>query len=159
MSDFLLLIHDFMKAAFVLGVLVLVATWPRRALAAGAKARLGSALLTAQVGASAACYAGSPKNEVASLDVDRDLPNKSQWAVGRISHLDTDEPAADCRRPGRVFRACDDLWMERNSFDPIANVDGTMMMDDDMDVNGNIFGMTESQFDSWDSNDMSSMFD
>lgn len=159
MSDFLFLIHDFMKVAFALGVLVLVATWPRRALAAGVEVRLGSALLTAQVGALAACYAGLPKNEVASLDVDGDLPNKSQWAVGRIIHLDTDEPESDYRRPGRVFRACEDSWMERNSFDPIANIDGTMMMDGDMDVNGNIFGMTESQFDSWDSNDMSSMFD
>ena len=51
-----------------------------------------------------------------------------------------------------------DQWMEPDRFEPMVNIDGTMMLGD-FDVNGNMYGVTDSHFDSWDSNDASSMFD
>ena len=44
MSDLFLLIHGLMKIGLVIGVMVLVATWPRRSSAAGTVVRHGGLL-------------------------------------------------------------------------------------------------------------------
>ena len=116
MSDALLLIHGLMKIALFIGVMVLVATAPSLADAAGHGPQ--TAMQFAELG----------------------LDDEPSWPRRMLNDHGNDQ------------------WMEPDLFEPMVNIDSTMMLGD-FDVNGNMYGVTDSHFDSWDSNDASSMFD
>ena len=77
-----------------------------------------------------------------------------------ISLLGADEPETDFLWPDPVSQTHEDRWMDSDSarFEPLFNIDGTMMLGD-FDTNGNVYGVTDSHFDSWDSTTTSSMWD
>ena len=157
MSD-LFLIHGLMKVGLVIGVMVLIATWPGRTSATSAVARQAGLLFAGLVGASTVNrFVGTAKG-VTGYDLDTDSFTEQSVAMEHINLLDTGEPEADSSWPEYVSRAQEDRWMESDSFEPIVNIDGAMMLGD-FDVNGNMYGVTDTHFDSWDSNDASSMFD
>ena len=159
MSD-LLLIHNLMKIGLVVGVMVLVATWPRRSSAAKAVVQQGSLLFAGLVGTSTANRYVRIAENAADHEFDGHSFAETGAAMGHIRLLDTDESETDSSWPDPVFRTYEDRWMDLDSdtFQPLVNIDGTMMLGD-FDANGNVYGVTDSHFDSWDSTATSSMWD
>lgn len=158
MSDVLLLIHGLMKAGLVVGVMVLVTTWPVRSSAAGLVVQQGGLLLAGLYGASAATRCARTTESVTEHEVDDSIA-KSGAALEPISLLDAYEPEAGYARPGTVSRIAEDGWdSDFDRFEPICNTDGTMMVGD-FDTNGNMYGVTDSHFDAWHSTTTSSMWD
>ena len=159
MSDLLLLIHGLMKIALVMGVMVLVATWPRRRTAAGTAVQQGGLLFAGLVGASTA---NRYVHTTASATV-REFDDDSFAGTGALieltSPLATIESETDSVWPDHVSLTHEDRWVDSDSdrFEPAFNIDGTMMLGD-FDANGNMYGVTDSHFDSWDSA-ASSMWD
>ncbi len=158
MSD-LLLIHGLMKLALLVGVMVLVATWPGRSSAAGTVVRHGSLLFAGLVGALTANRYVHIAESASAHDFDDDAFAETGAAMKRLSLLGADEQETDFPWPDPVSRTHKDRWMDSDStrFEPLSNIDGTMMLGD-FDANGNMYGVTDSHFDSWDSA-ASSMWD
>lgn len=160
MSDLLLLIHGLMKIGLVIGVMVLVATWPRRSSAAGTVVRHGGLLFAALVGASTANRYVRTAESATDREFDDDPFAEMGAVMKHISLLGADEPETDFLWPDPVSQTHEDRWMDSDSarFEPLFNIDGTMMLGD-FDTNGNVYGVTDSHFDSWDSTTTSSMWD
>lgn len=160
MSDLLLLIHGLMKLALVIGVMVLVATWPGRSSAAKAVVQQGGLLFAGLVGASTANRYVRTAEGAADHQFDGHSFAETGAAMEHIRLLETDESETDSSWRDPVSRTHEDRWMDSDSdrFQPLVNIDGTMMLDD-FDANGNVYGVTDSHFDSWDSTATSSMWD
>ena len=159
MSDLLFLIHDLMKIGLVIGVTALVATWPGRSSAAGAVAHLGGLLFAGLVGTSTASRYVRTAEGATDHDCD-DSFAQAGTAMKHISLLATNEPDADSPWPDPVSCSHEDQWIDSDSdkFEPLFNIDGTMMLGD-FDMNGNMYGVTDSHFNSWDSTTASSIWD
>lgn len=143
MNDLLLIVHGLMKLGLVIGVLVLVATWPGRSSAAGSVIQQGGLLFAGLVGAATA------NSYVRTAE--------ACTATGSVSLLDS-EPEADSPWPDPVSATHEDRDSDADAFKPMFNIDGAMMMGD-FDVNGHPWGVTDSLCDSCDSTTSWSMWD
>ena len=152
MDDLLLLIDGLMKVALVVGIMVLVATAPSRAVTAAGQGLSGS-LFTGLVGASSAAHrnGGSMTDSFADDD---DLVDRSALEHPVFSDTETVDHEPDHWR----YDSNHVSMMEFDLFEHSTNIDGTPMAGC-CDINGNAYGITESHFeDSW-GGGMSSMFD
>lgn len=152
MDDLLLLIDGLMKVALVVGIMVLVATAPSRAVTA-ADQGLSGPLFTGLVGASSAAHrnGGSMTDSFADDD---DLVDRSALEHPVFSDMETVDHEPDHWR----YDSNHVSMMEFDLFEHSTNIDGTPMAGC-CDINGNAYGITESHFeDSW-GGGMSSMFD
>jgi hypothetical protein len=68
------------------------------------------------------------------------------------------EEEPDRWRAGYAYESLASHEEERDPFEHTTNIDGTPMCGD-VDINGNVYGITESLFDAWGSDNGSSMFD
>jgi len=151
MNDLLLLIYGLMKISLVIGVMVLVAT-SGRSSAAGAVVPQGSLLFAGLVGTSTASRHARTAESATAHHFDEDWFTQKGTAMRHISRLDTDESDTHSPWPDQVSHAREDWSIDSDSdrFEPLFNIDGTMMLGD-FDANGNMYGVTDSHFDSWDS--------
>lgn len=153
MDDPLLLIHGLMKIALLIGIMVLVATAPSGALAAGHG--LQGSLLAGVVGTSAGQLDDSGSRSYA-FDDD---PFAGRSALEQTSLIaGTRDHEADYGRHDGEYESHGSSLMETDPFDHSFNTDGTPMCGD-FDIHGNAYGVTDCHFDdSW-GGGMSSMFD
>jgi hypothetical protein len=159
MSDLLLFAHGLMKIGLVIGVMVLVATWPRRSSAAESVVQHCTLLFAGVVDTLAANPYVHSAESASACNFDDKTFAETGSLMKRFSLLDTDELATDSTWPNPVSQSVEDSLMDSDSdrFEPLFNIDGTMMMGD-FDTNGNMHGTTDSHSDSWDSSG-SSMWD
>ncbi|RVT47683.1 hypothetical protein ENE75_23995 [Rubrivivax albus] len=152
MADLLLLIHGLMKIGLVIGVMVLVATWPRRSSASGTAAHQGGLLCAGLVDVPTANRYVHTTASAKSSEFDDDAFAGAGTLLEPIGPLATIASETDPPWPDPLSRTHEDRWMDSNSdrFEPAFNIDGTMMLGD-FDANGNMYGVTDSHFDSWDS--------
>jgi hypothetical protein len=156
----LLLIHDLMKIGLVIGIVVLVVTCTGHSSAAGAVVQQSGLLIAGPIGTPTASRYVRTAEGATDHDFDDDSFAQTGTAIEHISLLAPDEPDTDSPWPDPVSCAHEDRWIDLDSdkFEPLFNIDGTMMLGD-FDLNGNMHGVTDSHFDSWDSTTASSMWD
>ena len=158
MGDLLLLIHGVMKICLLVGVMVLVATWPSSSNAAKVSADAGGQLSTNLLPPSAARHsmraAGGQGRE---LDIDWLV--STDTAIEPINLLGSDSPDANHQWSDPPTISHEDRWeSDSDTFEPAFNIDGTMMMGA-FDTNGNMYGVTDDHSDSWDNCATTSMWD
>jgi hypothetical protein len=159
MGDLLLFVHGVMKICLVFGVMVLVATWPASGFVATACARAVGKLFTTLSPSSAANKYFSTTEGEAGQGLKRSWLQEAATTNEPISALDADAPKAHASRPDASTRLHTDWWdTDSDAFEPAFNIDGTMMMGS-FDINGNMYGVTNCAYDSWDSSAATSMWD
>jgi hypothetical protein len=159
MGDLLLLVHSVMKICLVVGVMVLVATWPASSAAAKVGARAGDHLFTSLLPSSAANYYVSANEGESAQDLDFTWLTEADTGMEPMSLMETDEPATHDSWTDVSTQAHDDRWGSSSDvFEPAFNIDGTMMVGS-FDTNGNMYGVTDCHCDSWDSSAAMSMWD
>jgi len=158
MGDLFLLIHSVMKICLLVGVMVLVATWPASSNAAKVAAGAGGQLFTNLLLPSAAKHY-SRAADGQSRVLDFDWLASTDTAIESINLLGSDEPEADYQWSDPPTISNEDRWeSDSETFEPAFNIDGTMMMGA-FDTNGNMYGVTDDHPDSWDSCATTSMWD
>jgi len=158
MGDLLPLIHGVMKICLLVGVMVLVATWPSSSNAAKVDVGAGGQLFTNLLPTSAAKHymraADGPGREL-----DFDWLASTDTAIEPINLLGSDEPEASYQWSDPPIIGNEDRWeSDSDTFEPAFNIDGTMMMGA-FDTNGNMYGVTDDHSDSWDIGATTSMWD
>jgi hypothetical protein len=158
MGDLLLFIHGVMKICLVVGVMVLVATWPARSNAAKGAVGAGGQLFTSLLPPSAAKhYARAAHGQGRELDFD--WLASTDTAIEPINLLGSDAPDANYQWSDPPIIGNEDRWeSDSDTFEPAFNIDGTMMMGA-FDTNGNMYGVTDDHSDSWDIGATTSMWD
>ena len=158
MGDLLLLIHSVMKICLLVGVMVLVGTWPARSNAAKVAVGAGSQLFTNLLPPSAARhYTHAADGQGSELDFD--WLASTDTAIEPIHLLGGDEAEANYQWSDPPIIVSADRWeSDSDSFEPAFNIDGTMMMGA-FDTNGNMYGETDDHSDSWDNCVTTSMWD
>jgi hypothetical protein len=158
MGDLLLLIHGGMKICLLVGVMVLVATWPSSSNAAkvavGADGQLFANLLPTPTAKHCMRDADGQSREL-----DFDWLESKDTAIEPIKLLGSDESEAGYQWSDPPSISHEDRWeSDSDTFEPAFNIDGTMMMGA-FDTNGNMYGVTDDHFDSWDSCATTSVWD
>ena len=157
MDDLLLLIYGLTKAALVFGVMVLVATAPSGASATAVSHGQEGSLFAGLIGASTVHCNDSGSMSCASEDDDTcggyAALDQTSFAGASAHHHEVNHWRHDSDHESHRSSL-----MEADHFEHSTNIDGTPMCGD-FDINGNVYGVTESHFDSWDCGGTSSMFD
>ena len=160
MGDLLLLIHGVMKICLLVGVTVLVATWPassdaaKVATGAGAVGQLFTNLLPTPA---AKHYMRAANGQ--STELDFDWLESTDTAIEPIKLVGSDESETGYQWSDPPSISHEDRWeSDSDTFEPAFNIDGTMMMGA-FDTNGNMYGVTDDHSDSWDSCATTSMWD
>jgi hypothetical protein len=158
MGDVLLFLHGVMKICLVVGVMVLVATWPPSSAAAKVSARTGGHLF-ANLLPSAVIHYARASEAAAAQDLDHSWLGEPDPGMEPMSLMETDEPATHDSWTDVPRQSHDDRWDSSSDlFEPAFNIDGTMMVGS-FDTNGNMYGVTDCHCDSWDSSPATSMWD
>jgi hypothetical protein len=147
-----------MKICLLVGVMVLVATWPARGDAAKVAAGTGGMLFTSLLLPSAAQHF-TRVADGHSGELDLDWIASTDTAIESIDLLGSGEPEAEHQWSDPPTFSRDDRWeSDSDTFEPAFNIDGTMMMGA-FDTNGNMYGVTDDHSDTWDSCVTTSMWD
>lgn len=157
MGDLLFLLYSLMKVGLVVGVMVLVATAPLAATASSTARGQGASWFTDAVGTPSRHHIDDRSLGYVFAEDDTVAAQQGLHQFDLIGAAPRDDEP-DHWRNGSEYESPASPGMEPDLFEHSINVDGTPMCGA-IDINGNVYGITESHFDSWAYNDMSSMFD
>ena len=158
MGDLLLFIHGVMKICLLVGVMVLVATWPSSSNAAKVVAGAGGQILANLLPPAAARHSMRAA-DCRGGELDFDGLVSTDTASEAINLMGGDEAEANHQWSDPPIIGNEDRWeSDSDTFEPAFNIDGTMMMGA-FDTNGNMYGVTDDHSDSWDIGAPTSMWD